>query len=105
MHIQLEDSAGSGQYVRTLLRGSNNFFVILVTDTGFVVEVPNAPVQARGPNAVTLADVSVKEHCVLLHTSNKCNTYHFSRTPEGKIIKVPRSSKKPSLDENTVKLT
>ena len=75
-HIQLEDSAGAVLYIRTILRGNDDFFVILVSDAGFVVEVPNAPVQARGPNAaVTLPSLCLQEHCVLLHTSHKHDKY------------------------------
>ena len=50
-HIELEDTMGTGMYVRTLLRGNDEFFVILVCDAVFVVHVPNAPRQARGPGA------------------------------------------------------
>ena len=104
-HIELEDSAGAGLYIRTLLHGNDEFFVVLVCDAGFVVTVPNAPVQARGPNAVTLPEVCLQEHCVLLHTSPKHDKYHLARTSEGKIRKVPWTPGNPTLDENVVKLT
>ena len=83
----------------------DNFFVILVCDAGFVAKVPNSPNQARGPDVVTLSEVCQQENCILLHTSNKYETYHFSRTPEGKIKKVARTPGKPSLNENTIKLS
>ena len=101
-HIELEDGQGSGHYVRSILRGNNDFFVILVTDAGFVCEVPNAPREARGPK---LATVCLEEHCVLLHTSNRYETYHLMITPEGKIRKIPRAANNPTLDENTIKFS
>ena len=104
-HIELEDMMGAGLYVRTILGGNDNFFVILISDAGFVVSVPNAPLESRGPNAVTLASVCLQEHCVLLHTSNKHERYHLKRTIEGKIKKVPWTPGNPSLDQNTVKFT
>ena len=104
-HIQLQDGEGAGLYIRTLLRGNDEFFVILASDAGFVVAVPNAPLEARGPNVVTLASVCQEEHCVLLHTSHKYERYHLARTAAGKIKKIPWSPGNPSLDENTVKLT
>ena len=73
-HIELEDTSDTGKYVRTILRGNDRFFVVLITDAGFVVRVPNAPVQARGP---TLADVCEEEGAVLLHTSGKYEKYHL----------------------------
>ena len=104
-YIELEDAANTGSYVRSLLRGNNGFFVILVCDAGFVAEIPNSPQQARGPNVVTLAEVCQEENCVLLHTSNKHETYHLYKTSEGLIRKIARVQGKPSLNENTVKLS
>ena len=104
-HIELEDMMGGGMYVRTLLRGNDDFFVVLVSDAGFVCSVPNAPVESRGPNAVTLASVCEEEHCVLLHTSNKHERYHLERTEEGKIRKIQWTPGNPTLDQNTVKFT
>ena len=104
-HIQLEDSGSSGLYIRTLLRGSTSFFVILVSDAGFVAEVPNSPIQARGSDTVSLPEVCLQENCILLHTSNKYDTYHLRRNNDGKIIKGPRVPRQPSIDENNVKFT
>ena len=42
-YINLEDNSDSGNYVRTLLSGDNEFFVVLIVDAGFVARVPNAP--------------------------------------------------------------
>ena len=61
-HIQLEDSENTGLYVRSILRGNDNFFVILVCDAGFVAKVPNSPNQARGPDVVTLSEVCQQEN-------------------------------------------
>ena len=80
-HIELEDSSGAAQYLRSILRGNDEYFVVLITDAGFVCSVPNAPSEARGPSSVTLAEVCRQEHCVLLHTSNKQERYHLERTP------------------------
>ena len=91
--------SGTGQYIGYILRGNEEFFVILVSDAGFVVSVPNAPVEARGPNAFTLASVSLQEHCVLLHTSSKHERYHLGHTTEGEIRKLEWTPNKPSLDE------
>ena len=104
-HIELEDTSSTGQYMRSILRGNDQFFVILICDAGFVIEVPNAPVQSRGPNAVTLASVCEEEHCVLLHTSSKYERYHLEKTETGKIRKVPWVPDNPTLDENVVKFT
>jgi hypothetical protein len=104
-HIELQDTAGTGQYIRYILRGNEEFFVIIISDAGFVVHVPNAPTEARGPNAVTLASVCLEEHCVLLHTSTKHERYHLGVSPQGKIRKLDWTPNKPSLDENTVKFS
>ena len=99
-HIELQDSSDSGKYVRSILRGNDRYFVVLVTDAGFVVNVPNAPVQARGP---TLAEVCLQEGAVLLHTSSSHEKFHLEMTPQGTILKVPWTSGMDTLDENVVK--
>ena len=81
-HIELQDSTESGKYVRFILRGNDTYFVIVVTDAGFVTDVPHAPVQARGPS---LADVCLQEHAVLLHTSAKHEKFHLELSPTGSI--------------------
>ena len=99
-HIELQDSSESGSYVRAILRGNERYFVILITDAGFVVRVPNAPVQARGP---TLADVCLQEYAVLLHTSSAHEKFHLERTHEGSIRKILWTEGHDTLDENVVK--
>ena len=100
-----DDQQGAAQYIRTMLRGNQTYFVILVCDAGFIVEVPNRPAEARGPNFTYLDTVCSQEGCFLLHTSNKHKRYHLSKNSEGKIEKVPWTRGNPSLDENTVKFT
>ena len=38
-HIELQDMSGTGQYIGYIMRGNEEFFVILVSDAGFVVSV------------------------------------------------------------------
>ena len=104
-HIELEDGSDAGMYVRSLLRGNDQYFVVAVTDAGFVIFPPNAPVQARGSTSVTLADVCRQEGALLLHTSNKHERYHLVETPEGKLRQVPHTPGKPTLDQNVVKFS
>ena len=105
-HLQLEDNQqGAAQYIRTMLRGNDRYFVILVCDAGFVVEVPNRPAEARVPNFIDLDTVCSQEGCFLLHTSNKHKRYHLSKNSDGKVEKVPWTCGNPSLDENVVKFT
>ena len=104
-HIELEDSSDTGQYMRSILRGNDEYFVVLICDAGFVIDVHNAPVQSRGENSVTLAQVCEQERCVLLHTSSKYERYHLEKTASGKIRKVPWVAGNPSLDQNVIKFT
>ena len=90
-------------YVWLFFSGNSEYFVILVCDTGFVIDVPNKPVQSKGPNAVTLASVCVEVNCVLLHTSSKYEKFHLEQTAEGKLRKVAWTPGKPCQDENTLK--
>ena len=99
-HIELQDSTETGHYVRSILRGNDLYFVILVTDAGFVCEVPNAPSQAHGPS---LAEVCHQEHAVFLHTSSKYEKFHFGISSQGKIRKIPCTPGNITMDENVVK--
>ena len=63
--IELEESSGGAQYFRTLIRGNDTFWVILVTDAGLVTRPPRA-----GVNVVGLEDVCIAENCLLLHTKS-----------------------------------
>ena len=104
-HVELQDASDNGKYLRSILRGNSRYFVILITDAGFVMTPPNAPVQARGPQTVTLAEVCEQENAVLLHTSTKYEKYHLELTPEGKIRKVPWTPGQDTLDQNVVKFS
>ena len=97
------DRFSSDNYFRSLVRGNDKFFVILITDAGYVIKAHNAPNQVK--NLPTVGDVCDDENCVHLHTSDKYETYHLSMNSNGKIEKVPRSSEQPTFDENTVKFT
>ena len=99
-HIDLQDSSDSGKYVRSILRGNDRYFVIFITDAGFVVNVPNRPAQAQGSS---LAVVCVEEHAVLLHTSASHERFHLEKTPAGSIRKVAWTAGNATLDENVVK--
>lgn len=82
--IEMEESAGGTQYFRTLLRGNNRYWVILVTDAGLVTRPSRAGVQVIG-----LQDVCDQEGCLLLHT--KSEEYLLDRdVSSGKISKVPQ---------------
>ena len=89
--------------MRSILRVNDQYFVVLICDAGFVIKVPNAPVQSRGPNAVTLASVCEEEKCVLLHTSSKYERFHLVRTQAGKLRRVPWAPGNRTLDENVIK--
>ena len=105
-HIALEDDQEGEKYVRTLLRGNNEHFVILATDAGFVTLPPNAPQEfTQNPSVRTLAQICEEEGAILLHTSSKSEKYHLQETENGKIIKVAWQEGFPTLDENVVKLT
>ena len=101
-HIELQESSEAGHYVRSILRGNDQYFVILVVDAGFVCVVPNAPSQAHGPSLAAVCD---QEHAILLHTSTKYEKYHLEISDQGKIRKIPWTPGKLTQDENVVKFT
>ena len=81
--VELEEASGGAQYFRTLLRGNNDFWVILVTDAGLVTRPSRA-----GVNVVGLEDVCIAENCLLLHT--KSGEYFLERDEtSGSLSKVP----------------
>ena len=86
-----------------ILRGNHRFFVIFVVDSGYVIESRTRPLAvANIPNVVQICQ---NNHCVLLHTSDKHNTYHLQRNSAGKIVKIPRDNTLESLSENVVRFT
>ena len=57
-HISLEDNQAEDKYVRTLLGGNAEYYVILVTDAGFVAFPPNASREfSQNPNVSTLTEI------------------------------------------------
>ena len=105
-HIAIEDEQPEEKYVRTVLHGNDQFFVILAGDAGFVTRPPNAPLEfSQNPYVHTLTQICDEEGAVLLHTSSKSERYHLQRTNTGKIVKVDWQEGYPTLDENVVKLT
>ena len=90
-------------YLQDILGGDDEFFVILYTDAGFVVEARNMPTVLQ--NVETLAQICTRVHCVLLHTSDNHSTYHFERTPAGKLRKVPRDDDNITHSENVISFT
>ena len=103
-YINLEDNSNSGNYVRTLLSGNSEYFVVLVVDAGFVARVPNAPRSVR--NLPTLVDVCNQVGAIILHTSNGQYTYHLRVNAQGNLEKViPRAENRPTMDEVAVKFS
>ena len=91
------------RYIRSIIRGNDRFFVILVVDSGLTIQAQNRPNEVRG--LPTLSQTCDEEGCFLIHTSNKWDTYHFQKQTDGKIMKVPRNPAHPTMDENCVKYT
>ena len=97
------DRLNSDNYFRTLMRGNSKFFVVQITDSGYVIEQRNAPNQVKGMPSI--GDVCDDENAVPLHSSNKYDTYHLILDDDGQIVKVPRVPGQPTKDENAVKFT
>ena len=68
-YCNMMDESNSANYFREIIAGNDDYFIILVTDAGFVISASNQPRQVR--NCPELSEVCLQEHCVLLHTSNK----------------------------------
>ena len=112
-------------YVRALLSGNDEYFIILVVDagniififietvrafhslfqilSGFTVLVRNRPRQVH--NLPTLAEIAEDCHAFLLHTSSKNEAYCLARDTDNKIVKVPQDPNDPTSIENSVKFT
>ena len=102
-YIQLEDNSPAGQYIRTIMRGTNRFFPIWVVDAGFVAHVPNAPRETRDLDG--LVELATRHGATILHPSNSQDLYHLVLNDRGLLEKVPRVDDRPTLDEATVKFT
>ena len=92
-------------YARAILKGNDQYFVILIVDAGFVHDQHNKPREVQ--DSPTLQDICDDCHAVLLHTSTKHVPYCLARDLHGKIIKVPIDD--PDVDttsiQNTIKFT
>ena len=101
--IQLEENSESGQYIKTIMLGTERFFPIWVTDAGFAAQVANAPRETR--NLDGLVELCERHGATILHTSNVHDTYHLETNDRGELRKVPRVENRPTLDEAAVKFT
>ena len=91
-------------YIRDILSGDDVYFVVIITDAGLVVVLRNMPLVIR--NLPQLPEICAEVNALLLHTSDNHHTYHFERTPEGKLRKIPRNDDQLlTLSENCVNLT
>ena len=90
-------------YVRALLSGNDEWFIILVVDAGFTVLARNRPREVH--QLPTLADIVEDCNALLLHTSSKNEAYCLARDPDNKIVKVPQDAEDPTSIENSVKFT
>ena len=93
-------------YLRDILSGDDVFFVVVITDAGFVWVSRNMPLVVR--NLPQLPDICADPavNALLLHTSDDHQEYHFERTPSGKLRKIPRTDPQLlTLSENCVNLT
>ena len=102
--VGLEDeSEYSESYVRVLLRGNDRFFVVLVSDAGFVVKLRNSPVQIRQyPSMSELCD---QEGALHLHTSTNFDEYLLMKNADGKLEKVDFDEDQKTIVENTINWT
>ena len=54
-------------YIRAILSGNDDFFVVAVVDSGYVAELHNKPRELQ--NLPTFAEIAEQSGCILLHTS------------------------------------
>lgn len=101
--VGLEDDGYSESYLRALLRGNDHFFVICVSDAGFVVKLRNAPTQVRDlPNMTELCRQMGAFH---IHTSTNFEEYLLKLNVDGKLDKFPFDEDERTIVENTVNWT
>ena len=100
--VGLEDeSEHSESYLRVLIRGNDEFFVVLVSDAGFQVKLRNSPVQIRQyPSMTELCD---QEGALHIHTYSE--EYLLEKNADGKLEKVPFDAEQRTIVENTINLT
>ena len=87
-------------YLRKILEGNSEFFIILIVDAGFVMESRRQPPSVA--NIPSLIDICTASNAVILHTSDKHQTYHLVKNASGKIVKAPRNPALETLSENTI---
>ena len=94
--IDLEEASPGAQYFRTLIRGNDTFYAIVVTDAGLVTRPSRAGVSVKH-----LEDVCNEENCILLHT--KAGVYHLERdATTGTISKVPPRPELKTREAHTI---
>ena len=101
--VGLEDDGWSESYLRVLIRGNNRFFVICVSDAGFVVRLRNAPVQVRG--LANMTELCTQEGAFHCHTSTNFEEYLLKKNVDGKLDKFPFDEEERTIVENTVNWT
>ena len=108
--IGLQDDGPSENYMRLLLQGDDEHFVVIISDAGFVIRLHNQPVQiADCPN---LSELSEQDDVKAfhLHTSTKYERYILEMNAAGKLHKVydfdeDEAQDKRTQIEHTVKFT
>lgn len=107
--ICLEDDGPGENLLRVLLKGNDRFFVICVSDAGFVVQLRNGPREVR--DCPTLGQFCRQCGAHHIHTSTNFEGYIFERAEEpGKLKKVPYEEiedmeRVKTKIENTIKWT
>ena len=93
-------------YLRDILSGDDLYFVVIITDAGFVVVSRNMPRVLQNVPQLPEICADPQVNAFLLHTSDNHYTYHFERTAAGKLRKIPRTDNRlVTLSENCVNLT
>ena len=101
-YVHLEDNNRRQEsYVRTILSGNDQFYVILITDAGFTVDQKNKPREVK--DAKTLGEITDECGCFWLHTSTTNEEFVLVRDQDGKITKAAPDPDDPTAIENTIK--
>ena len=102
--VGLEDESDySESYLRVLLSGNDQFFVVLVSDAGFVVKLRNSPVQIR--QYASMAELCNQVGAFYIHTSINFEEYILKMNLDGKLEKVDFDEGQKTIVENTINLT
>ena len=93
-------------YLRDILSGDDLYFVVIITDAGFVVVSRNMPLVLRNVPQLPAICADPQVNAFLIHTSDNHHTYHFEWTAAGKLRKIPRTDNRlVTHSENCVNLT